>query len=356
MPYDVSHIPLHKYSGLDGSSLIETHLEGSTKIFENFIVPTAPGFLSTYGNRQAQFQLARNVSGSTLLPGRFVSWSAGYRGRRFDAYSYQSGTKPGGVVSPFLNSSTGVPANGLCWIQQTGICPCKTPTVTAAFGGSIVEGDPLYILPASGATNSVAGRVTRFGNQLLYVATAESAEHENTTDAADFDKSVTLPAYFLQVGDVLRIRAQVNVVDNNSTDTLTLLLTIGGATIITSGAVDVADADVGYFDCDLVVRAVGAASTAVFQAAGVVALGVQGTVTAKPFMKALTTVVDTTAAQKIAVNADWSVAHADNEASLSLLNVTLQRANAPVSVGRAYEAKADTATDADVLVDLDLAA
>lgn len=159
----------------------------------------------------------------------------------------------------------------------------------------------------------------------LFSATAESSEHENTTDAANFDVTYSLPANSLEVGDVLKIKAQVTVNDNNSTDTLTLLLTIGGITIATTGAVDVADGDVGYFECDLVVRAIGAAATAVFQASGVQALGVPGTVTAKPFFKAEGTSFDTTIANVIAVNADWSVAHADNEASLSLLDVELIR-------------------------------
>lgn len=356
MPYDVSHIPLYKTAGLDGSSLIETHLEGSVKMFENFIVPSSPGFLSSYGNRQAQWQLARNVSGSALAAGRLVSWAAGYRGRRFDAYSYVHGSRPAGVISPFLGSGGTVPNNALCWIQQTGICACKTPTVTASFGGSILEGEPLYVLGASGATNAIAGRVTRFGNHKLYANTAASANHTNTTTEANFDKSVSIPAHCLQVGDILKIRALAIAPTTNATDTLTLLLTVGGITVATTGAVDVANNDIGYFDATVVVRAVGAAAVASFAASGVQALGVMGTVTAKPFTKVEATSFDTTAAVVVAVNADWSVASASNIARLDLLTVELERGADCQRIGRAYEAKADTAVDADVLVDLELAA
>lgn len=356
MGYDVSHIPLHKTCGLNGTTLTEHQLEGSVKIFENFVVPTSPGFLSTYSNRQAQFQLARNTSGSALAAGRLVQWAAGYRGRRFDAYAYNHGQTPAGVISPFLGSGNTVPANGMCWIQQTGICAVKTPTVAAAFGGAIVEGDPLYVLGASGATNSVAGRVTRFG-RFPFTQVANSTAHSNTTTEADFDQSVTLPAYTLQVGDVIKIRAQVNATATNSTDTLTVLLSIGGATIVTTGALDVADADVVLIDCILVVRAIGAASTATFQTSGFKVIGPPASATCKPFFGTIATTVDTTAAQKIAVNADWSVASSSNSARLEQMVVELLHGNnGPNSIGRAYEAKATSATDSDVLVDLELAA
>lgn len=153
---------------------------------------------------------------------------------------------------------------------------------------------------------------------MVYRAVAASAAHANTTDAADFDKSYTFPANSLAAGDIIRIVAQAIVTDNNSTDTLTLLLRIGTTTIATTGAVDVADGDIGFFTCDIVIRTIGATGT--FVACGTQGLGVPGTVTAKPFLKA-STAIDTTAVQKININADWSVAHADNTCRLDVLNV-----------------------------------
>lgn len=182
-----------------------------------------------------------------------------------------------------------------------------------AQGQSVVIDEPLI--------SNGDGNVTKalfVGGGLLYNSVAESAEHENTTTAANFDKSFSIPANTLQVGDVLRIRANVTVNDNNSTDTLTLLLTIGGTTIVTTGAVDVADGDIGFMDVLVTIRTIGASGTMV--ASGLAALGVPGTVTGKAVSLA-STAIDTTVANVVAVNADWSVAHADNEASLTQLTI-----------------------------------
>lgn len=192
---------------------------------------------------------------------------------------------------------------------------CRLQARVAAGAVAIVEGDWL-----GSAGDGTLRKVTP-APELLYSAVADSAEHENTTDAADFDKSYTFAANSLQVGDVIEVEGQVNVVDNNGTDTLTLLLTLGGVTLATTGAVNVEDNDVGYFKASIVVRSLGA--TGAIQAAGVQSLGVPGTVTAKPFKTATT--VDTTAALKVAINADWSAEHADNEAALTMLNVSIRR-------------------------------
>jgi hypothetical protein len=85
-----------------------------------------------------------------------------------------------------------------------------------------------------------------------------------------------------------------------------------------TAAVDVANGDIGFFMCDIVIRTIGANGT--FVATGVQALGVPGTVTAKPFFLA-STAIDTTATHLINVNADWSVAAAANSCRLDILNV-----------------------------------
>jgi len=167
---------------------------------------------------------------------------------------------------------------------------------------------------------------------LLYQSVADSSEVENSTTETLFDTSYTLPANMLAAGDVLRVKAQAFVLDQNSTDTLTLKLYVGGLTgieIVTTGAVDVADSDLGTIECDIVIRTIGATGTLV--AMGTQSLGVPGTVTAKPFQKA-STAIDTTASQVIGVSAEWSVAHADNEALLRSLSVELVRKLHPVAI------------------------
>lgn len=158
-----------------------------------------------------------------------------------------------------------------------------------------------------------------------YSAVAASTAVTNTTVETLFDKSVTLPADALRPGDVIKVRAQVIATATNSTDTLTLKLYIGGLTgtaVVSTGAVDVANGDIGYIDAEIVVRDVGATGHIV--AAGVQALGVPGTVTAKPFLLG-STVIDTTAAKVIGVSATWSVANAGNSCRLDVLNVQIVR-------------------------------
>lgn len=183
---------------------------------------------------------------------------------------------------------------------------------------AIVKGDKL----ASNGDGTFV--LVKDSERLLYSNTAESAEHENTTDAADFDKSYTIPANFLQAGDVLRISGHVTVNDNNSTDTLTLVLKIGSVTIVTSAALDVADSDIFQFNAEVIVRSIGATGKIVAQ--GYTAYDAAGTDTEPNNFVLAETTLDTTGTNKIAVNADWSVAHADNEASLTMLVVELIRA------------------------------
>jgi hypothetical protein len=198
--------------------------------------------------------------------------------------------------------------------------PFEEINALLAHGTSYARNDFLI----SGGDGTLVKAATR-GAQLLYSSVAASAEHENTTDEALFDKQYTLPANFVQAGDVLHVRAQIFVVDNNSTDTLTVKLYLGGLTgtaVCTTGAVDVADGDVGYIDAYICFRTIGATGTLV--ATGLQGLGVPGTVTAKPFLLG-STAVDTTAAKVIGVGADWSVAHEDNEVRLDFLTVELLR-------------------------------
>lgn len=165
-------------------------------------------------------------------------------------------------------------------------------------------------------------RIERPSN-LAYANVAASAEVENTTAETAFDKSFTVDGASLQAGDVLKVRAQGVVVDNNSTDTLNVKLYLGTEEIAATGAVDVADGDIFFIDATIVVRTVGATGTIV--ACGLVGLGVIGTVTAKPFLKAQAT-EDISGNVAITVKGTWSVAHADNEVRLDIL--TVERLNA----------------------------
>lgn len=155
---------------------------------------------------------------------------------------------------------------------------------------------------------------------LIYKNVAASAAVTATASETAFDKSLTIPANELVAGSVLRVRVQCIATATNSTDTLNLKLKLGSTVVAATGAVDVANNDVGYIDACIIVRTAGASGTMV--ATGVTALGVEGTVTGKPFKLASTT-LDTTAATDLTVSATWSSNSSGNSVRLDVLTVEL---------------------------------
>lgn len=142
---------------------------------------------------------------------------------------------------------------------------------------------------------------------------ADSASVTNTTTETAFDKTAVIHGANLRAGDVIEVVARAFCVATNGTDTLNLKLYLGTEEIAATGAVDVANSDIGYIHAFIVVRTTGASATV--SASGVVALGVPGTVTAKPFRKDAAT-EDLSAATTISVKATWSVANAGNDVIL----------------------------------------
>jgi len=187
--------------------------------------------------------------------------------------------------------------------------------------------------------NSYVGTVTRYisatklevefvttgevgGVKLAYANTARATSVEGVTAETDFDKTVTLDGKRFKKGDVFNIKAMVWIEDQNSTNTQTLKLYFGTEVIWNSGAVQIADNDLGFIDIDVVINVVGASGKISF--AGVGALGVPGTIVPKP-------VVNSTAAGEaedisgdvvIKMSATASAEHADNECELTHLIVT----------------------------------
>jgi hypothetical protein len=167
-------------------------------------------------------------------------------------------------------------------------------------------------------------RPTDPAGELAASAVAASSAITNTvTETAFSTGSKTLDGTQLRVGDVIRVRLQGIATATNSTDTLTVKLYLGTEEIVTTGAVDVADNDIFFIDCDIVVRTIGASGAIV--ACGLVGLGVEGTVTAKPFKKASAT-EDISGSVAVAAKATWSVAHAGNSCRLDVFNVQVLKA------------------------------
>ena len=162
--------------------------------------------------------------------------------------------------------------------------------------------------------NSFDNRV----GEKLFSEAGTGREHENSTDAADLF-SYMIPANKLEVGDIVRIKVFCTVIDSNSTDTLTPILKFGGTAIATGAALDVADDDIVYAWADVHVTATG--SSGKMTAISEIRTDANGgtSVTAATSL----TSKDTTGTLAVALNVDWSVAHADNEVRIDAVSVEL---------------------------------
>lgn len=168
--------------------------------------------------------------------------------------------------------------------------------------------NPLY---GSNKFDSKVGR-------KLFSEAGSLREHENSTDASDIAK-YTIPANELKVGDIVRVKVFCTVLDNNSTDTLTPVLNFAGSAIATGAALDVADSDIVYAWADIHVTAIGSsgAMTAISELR-TDALGATTVIGASNLSSK-----DTTSTIDVALNVDWSVAHADNEVRIDAFSVEI---------------------------------
>lgn len=148
----------------------------------------------------------------------------------------------------------------------------------------------------------------------LKVHTDASSAVTNTV-AETTVATYTFPANTLKAGETIEFEACGIATATNATDTLTMLVKLGSTTVYNSGALDVANNDVFYSKGSIVVRTVGASGTMV--ACGVGNIGVEGTVSAEPFLMDSAT-LDTTADKALTVTLTWSVASASNSARLDV--------------------------------------
>lgn len=157
--------------------------------------------------------------------------------------------------------------------------------------------------------------------ELQYSNDLVSAEVEDTTTPTNFDKNYTFPANDIEVGDVINIKGYVYILDTNSTDTLLIKLLFAGVELHATTALDVADGDLFIFEMTVIVRTIGASGT--FIAFGMITQDAPGG--AMVSVEQQSSAIDTTGTNLVAVQATWSVAHADNEVRLEGLVVTRQR-------------------------------
>lgn len=241
-------------------------------------------------------------------------------------------------------SSNTLPSDNQISVQMAGIAKCALKANTACVRGTWAAYDPAdggYIVPWTSGAQVPIGTFTQTKSSsssaqmvgvwlqrtgglaeiLLGNIIASSAGLSADAETA-FDKSVTIPANWLQAGDLIRVNAKVRVTTGASADTLVILSrlnTTGGVQLAASTSIDPAANDKINFVYEIAVRTAGASGTIESSglsvaAATALATGSNGTVA-----------IDTTVANAIIFTANWSAATTD-VAVLEHLSVSLLRA------------------------------
>lgn len=193
-------------------------------------------------------------------------------------------------------------ADGKVSATRSGVRVGTTLNVTD--NAATADGDEIEVIPSPEWLELVAAQVA-----------AGTAVTDTTTET--IVATATFEANSLKDGDVIDFFHQTIATATNSTDTLTLKAYLNAVELCTTGAVDVADDDIGVITGQLVIRGTGA--SAKFVGAGAQALDAAG-ITMKAWAKA-EAAIDTTAAATLTVKATWSVASASNSCRSEIHNV-----------------------------------
>ena len=189
----------------------------------------------------------------------------------------------------------------------------------------LVKGDSTIV--AEGrvtTTDGVSGGTARVVGGVAYRGVAASSAVTNTTTETLFDISYTTPANTLKAGSVVTIKWQGIATATNATDTLAIVLYIGGlagTALTTLAATDVANSDIFSGEMELTIRTAGTGGT--FVASGWSSDFTSASSEAVVREWVASTVVDTTAAQVIGVGAKWGAAATGNSCRLDYLTVTI---------------------------------
>jgi hypothetical protein len=130
------------------------HLEGTLRVFRVKSISDKTLFIS---NSDLTVMLVRNAAAAALLPGRLVTWAAGYYKKRVDGYARTDAAVVAGVVDPYLPSA-GVRVGDLFWLCLRGPTYCKTP-LSAGASNLIPEGTVLVALTGATSGATTSGRV-----------------------------------------------------------------------------------------------------------------------------------------------------------------------------------------------------
>ena len=156
---------------------------------------------------------------------------------------------------------------------------------------------------------------------------AASSAYTNSTDETAIS-SLTIPANTLVAGSTIRVRAAGIATATNASDELTVQLkfdtsatAIGSAeSIVSTGAVDVADNDIYDIDCVITVRTAGSSGTGI-AVGSMCPMNAASTARTTTLKSSFT--IDTTSANVLQVTADWNAANAGNSMRSDLFTVDI---------------------------------
>jgi hypothetical protein len=148
-----------------------TEYEGTIRTFEDQgPSTTANQPLTRRSAGQVTCILVRNVSGINLLPGRMVTWKAGFRGKRVDGYSTTTACEVAGVVDEYWPAA-GVPDGELFWLVVRGHTLVRNDLATG--GAAINAGDRLVALTAITSQCTTAGRIVSIAGTFSAAETTD---------------------------------------------------------------------------------------------------------------------------------------------------------------------------------------
>ena len=248
---------------------------------------------------------------------------------------------PGGAPAPFIVCEENALAGGDTTQKNPSgsVTPVRKPAkgdvmlMLLQYGQNVAQNVGL-VSAGDGTLIANPGQ----GGSLLYEITTPSTVITNVgTETAFSNGSYTIPANFLQVGDVLHIRAKAFLIAENSTNTHRVRLYFGATptTIADSTAIQMAANDYVIIDAYITIRTITASGT--FIADGFVEYTISGTATTAPFTIASTT-VDSTVSETIVVKSLASATSTGNQIRLDEFRIDLIRASGLTSIVTTAEA------------------
>lgn len=154
MPLKLGATLMGKTRTIDSAALPGVHLEGGVRTFR---IKTLADKTLLVNQSDLVVMAVRNVGAAALLPGRLVTWAAGYTKRRVDGYARTDAVQVAGVVDPYL-STAGVRVNDVFWLVIKGLTYAKT-ALSAGAANLLPEGTILVALTAATSGATTAGRV-----------------------------------------------------------------------------------------------------------------------------------------------------------------------------------------------------